>query len=88
MNTKILATVWPASLEKIKKLQEKWASRFRLNLSHWDVDFHKNAICKIKEIWNPNEVVLDTKMTRYSHGGYWLRNKNFKMRRIFFDFFW
>ncbi|MCD5383050.1 pyruvate kinase [Candidatus Gracilibacteria bacterium] len=61
MNTKILATVGPASLEKIKKLQEKGASRFRLNLSHGDVDFHKNAIRKIKEIGNPNEVVLDTK---------------------------
>ena len=64
MITKILATVWPASIEKVENLQEKWASRFRLNLSHWDVDFHKNAIDKIKKAWKQfwwNEIVLDTK---------------------------
>ena len=64
MNTKILATVGPASIDLVKNLQEKWAKRFRLNLSHWDVDFHKNAIQKIKKAWEDfwwNEIVLDTK---------------------------
>lgn len=61
MNTNILATIWPASLNLLSELQEKWVNRFRLNLSHWDLDFHKNVIWKIKKLWEYNEVVLDTK---------------------------
>lgn len=61
MNTNILATIWPSSINLLKELQEKWANRFRLNLSHWDLKFHKNVIQKIKNICEVNEVVLDTK---------------------------
>lgn len=61
MNTNILATVWPASTDLLKKLQEKWANRFRLNLSHWNLEFHKNVIQKIKKECPENEIILDTK---------------------------
>jgi len=61
MNTNILATVWPASIDLLQELQEKWANRFRLNLSHWDLEFHKNVIQKIKKICPDNEIILDTK---------------------------
>lgn len=90
MITNILATIWPASMDLLKEVQAKWANRFRLNMSHWSVDFHKNAIQKIKELssdWDFwNEVVLDTKWPDIRTWDIDWEVKILKWEKYFFEF--
>lgn len=61
MKTKIISTIWPASLNKLSKVYETWSKRFRLNLSHWSLEWHRETIQEIKKMKNVPEIILDTK---------------------------
>lgn len=61
MKTKIIATIGPATLDILEKINKAWSKRFRLNLSHWTIDWHRDAIRKIKKMENSPEIILDTK---------------------------
>ncbi|AWR96581.1 pyruvate kinase [Acidianus sulfidivorans JP7] len=50
-NTKIIATLGPASIDKIKELS-KFVDIFRLNFAHGDSESHKLYFDKIKELSN------------------------------------
>ncbi len=65
--TKIIATIWPASEDKetLKKLYDAWANIARINCSHFEEEEFLRKVNNIKElnkIWETNfSILLDTK---------------------------
>ncbi|ARM75060.1 pyruvate kinase [Acidianus manzaensis] len=56
-NTKIIATLGPASIDKVKELS-KFVDIFRLNFAHGDSESHKEYFEKIKE-YSDSPVLVD-----------------------------
>jgi len=61
MKTTIIATIGPATTKILDKVCTSWVKRFRLNLSHWTIDWHRNIIREIKKLEKIPEIILDTK---------------------------
>lgn len=79
MNTKILATIGPSSLNKtvIKKLSLNGVHLFRINLSHTKLDDVSNVIDKIKS-WTDVPICLDSE-------GAQVRNQDMESESVFFS---
>lgn len=61
MITKIISTIGPSSLNLLEKIYNSGSERFRLNLSHWDKEWHYWAVSNMKKMHNVPEIILDTK---------------------------